>query len=210
MRKRIERADGDFMRTGLLIDRDGILNEDRGYEYVRRWEEFEFIPGVLEVMARIRGLKIPVAVVTNQSCIGKGLVSAEDVERIHARMLEEIERSGGRIEKVYLCPHVEEDRCECRKPKPGLIRQACSELDLDPARSFFVGDSARDIEAGRAAGLATILVRTGKGLGARRFSPRYALSPVYLRKWVVSHMQTGIFRWPCVWGDAGVLFRLTG
>ncbi len=185
------------MRPGLLIDRDGILNEDRGYEYVRRWEEFEFIPGVLEALARIRGLEIPVAVVTNQSCIGKGLVSAEDIEQIHARMLEEVERSGGRIEKVYLCPHVEEDRCECRKPKPGLVRRACSELDLDPARSFFAGDSARDIEAGRAAGLATILVRTGKGMEelprarAARLEPDYifdnlAQTAEFLAQWVRS------------------------
>ena len=185
------------MRPGLLIDRDGILNEDRGYEYVRRWEEFVFIPGVLEALARIRGLEIPVAVVTNQSCIGKGLVSAEEVDRIHARMLEEIERSGGRIEKIYLCPHVEEDRCECRKPKPGLIRRACSELDMDPARSFFAGDSARDIEAGRAAGLATILVRTGKGAEelprarAARLEPDYlfdnlAQTAEFLAQWVRS------------------------
>lgn len=197
MRKRIERVERAFMRTGLLIDRDGILNEDRGYEYVRRWEEFEFIPGVLEALARIHRLEIPVAVVTNQSCIGKGLVSMEEVDRIHTRMLEEVERSGGRIEKVYLCPHMDEDQCECRKPKPGLIRRACGELDLDPARSFFAGDSMRDIEAGRAAGLATILVRTGKGVEelpraqAAHLEPDYvfdslAQSAEFLDRWVRS------------------------
>jgi D-glycero-D-manno-heptose 1,7-bisphosphate phosphatase len=180
-----------------LIDRDGILNEDRGYEYVKRWEEFEFIPGVLEALAQIHRLGMPVAVVTNQSCIGKDLVSAEEVDRIHARMLEEVERSGGRIEKVYLCPHLDEDQCECRKPKPGLIRRACTELNLDPARSFFAGDSARDIKAGRAAGVATILVQTGKGVEelprarAAHLEPDYVFDSLaqtadFLARWVRS------------------------
>ncbi len=152
-----------FEPTAVFVDRDGIINEDRGYAYVKAWDEFVFLPGVKETFARLAEWGIPVIVVSNQSCVGKGLVRAEQVEEIHERMVAEIEQAGGRILGVYVCPHTDEDACGCRKPAPGLLIQAAGDLGVDLRRSFVVGDSVRDLEAGRQVGAHTVLVKSGKG-----------------------------------------------
>jgi len=158
-----QEGDVDFQRTAVFIDRDGVINEDRGYDYVKSWEEFRFLPGVKETFARLEQDGIPVIVVSNQSCVGKGLVLAEQVEAIHERMVEAIEEAGGRVRAIYVCPHTDEDECACRKPAPGLLIQAAGDLGVDLRRSFVVGDSLRDIEAGWQVGARTVLVKTGKG-----------------------------------------------
>jgi histidinol-phosphate phosphatase family protein len=145
------------------MDRDGVINKDRGYDYTRSWEDFIFLPGVKETLALLHEMHVPVVVITNQSCIGKGLVSREAVDDIHARMMEEIEKSGGHIGGVYLCPHTDDDRCDCRKPLPGLILEAARDLDADLGNSLMVGDSMRDIQAGQNAGTHTAIILSGKG-----------------------------------------------
>jgi len=157
------KAVSDFERSVVFVDRDGVINEDRGYEYVKSWDEFVFIPGVKETFARLEEQGVPVIVVSNQSCVGKGLVTAGQVEEIHERMAEEIERAGGRVLGVYVCPHTDEDECVCRKPSPGMLIQAAGDFGVDLRRSFVVGDSVRDLEAGRQVGARTVLVLSGKG-----------------------------------------------
>jgi D-glycero-D-manno-heptose 1,7-bisphosphate phosphatase len=148
--------------AAVFLDRDGVINKDRP-DYVRSWEEFEFLPGVLEALRVLAAGPHQVVVVSNQSGIGRGLVSRETVDEIHARMTEAVRRSGGRIDAVYYCPHRPDEDCPCRKPRPGLILKAARELDIDLAGSWLVGDDLRDLESAVAAGVRPVLVRTGHG-----------------------------------------------
>lgn len=170
----------DRLKPALFVDRDGVINEDRGYNYVKRWEEFVFLDGVKETLAQVNSQGIPVVLITNQSCIGKGLVSAETVAGIHQRVKEEIERAGGALAGVYVCPHTDEAECACRKPRPGLLLQAARDLQLDLRRSVFVGDSMRDMEAGRRAGVWTALVQSGKGAQQLELARESGLMPDFV------------------------------
>jgi D-glycero-D-manno-heptose 1,7-bisphosphate phosphatase len=149
-------------KAAVFLDRDGVINRDRP-DYVKSWEEFEFLPGVLEAFRALASGPHQVVVVSNQSCIGRGLVSRETVEEIHARMTEAVRWSGGRIDAVYYCPHCPDEDCPCRKPRPGLILRAARELDIDLAASWLIGDDLRDLETAKAAGVRPVLVRTGHG-----------------------------------------------
>ena len=145
----------------VFLDRDGVINELPGRErYVRRWEAFKFREGALAMLAELRALGYRLVVITNQQGVGKGLIEPEELGRIHANMKAEIERHGACIDGLFCCPHLEAEGCDCRKPKPGLIFNALAALDyeVDLEGSWFVGDSARDVRAGQAAGLRTLLV----------------------------------------------------
>jgi histidinol-phosphate phosphatase family protein len=146
----------------IFLDRDGVINEDR-MDYVKSWEEFRFINGVRRALKKIRQAGIQVAVITNQSVIGRGLVTEGELSVIHGRMVRAVEKSGGRIAKIYYCPHHPEDHCRCRKPRIGLLKKAAQELDLDLTKCVFVGDTLKDIQAGNRAGCRTLLVQTGQG-----------------------------------------------
>lgn len=151
------------MGGAVFLDRDGVINVDRP-DYVKAWSEFEFLPGTLEALRALAAGPLPVFVVTNQACIGRGLVAAETIEDIHRRMRETAAAAGGRIDGVYCCPHAPGDGCACRKPRPGLLQAAAAEHGLDLAASWLVGDNRSDLEAAEAAGVGRrILVRTGKG-----------------------------------------------
>jgi D-glycero-D-manno-heptose 1,7-bisphosphate phosphatase len=139
----------------VLLDRDGTVNRDSP-TYIKSWEEFEFLPGALEAIRRLTTLGLPLVVVTNQAAIGRRLVSAEVVASINARMAGEIERHGGRVQRIYVCPHVADDQCLCRKPRPGLLLVAKEELGLDLARCYLIGDRPSDIQAGQAVGSTTV------------------------------------------------------
>jgi len=146
----------------VFLDRDGVINRDRR-EYVRRWAEFQFLPGVLEAFRLLAPLPYRIIVVTNQSAIGRGFIDRSVVENIHRLMIAEIAGAGGRVDAVYYCPHAPEAGCDCRKPRPGLFLQAASDWQLDLETSWAIGDSARDIAAASAIGVRGILVRTSHG-----------------------------------------------
>jgi D-glycero-D-manno-heptose 1,7-bisphosphate phosphatase len=148
--------------AAVFLDRDGVINRNRD-DYVKSHEEFEFLPGVLRALGALARRRWPVVVVSNQSAIGRGLVAASTVEAIHGWMMERVRRAGGRLAAVRYCPHAPAARCVCRKPRPGLLLAAADELNLDLARSYFVGDALSDLEAARAAGCTPVLVRTGRG-----------------------------------------------
>jgi D-glycero-D-manno-heptose 1,7-bisphosphate phosphatase len=146
-----------------LLDRDGVIIENRA-DYVRRWSDVAIYPQALAALARLHEGGFPVALVTNQSVVGRGLMSLEDAEEINRRLVLAIERAGGRVEGVFMCPHAPDEGCSCRKPQPGLVRQAAEALDIDLLRSALIGDALSDLAAGRAAGVGwTALVRTGRG-----------------------------------------------
>ena len=138
-------------KAAVFLDRDGVINRDRS-DYVKTWEEFEFLPGVLEAFRLLAPSPHRVVVVSNQSAIGRGLVSRETVEEIHARMTEAVRRGGGRIDAVFYCPHRPDEDCLCRKPRPGLLLQAARELDIDLPASWLIGDDRRDLGERRGSG----------------------------------------------------------
>lgn len=145
----------------VFLDRDGVINKPPAAPgWVMRWKGFRFARGALEALRRLHEHGFTVVVVSNQSCVRRGLTTFDNIRQINARMVEAVAEAGGEIAGVYVCPHIDGDLCECRKPKPGLIDQAASELALDPARAFLVGDSERDVLAGQARGCTTLFVKT--------------------------------------------------
>lgn len=145
----------------LLLDRDGTLNVERA-DYVRTPAELVLLPGVLQAMARFATWRVPVLVVTNQSCVGRGLVTPEMLGAIHDRLREEVEAAGGRIDAFFVCPHRPDEGCTCRKPAPGLLLQAAAAFGLDLRRCVLVGDSDADLLAADAAHCPAIFVGTGR------------------------------------------------
>lgn len=147
----------------LLVDRDGVLNQDYVGDYVKRWEDFKFLPGVLPALARLNQAGMRTLLISNQAGIGDGAYKKEQLDDITRRMLEEIRKAGGEIADVFYCLHGKEAGCDCRKPKTGLFKQARSRWPFEPAETFFIGDKLSDILAGRNFGLRTLMVMTGYG-----------------------------------------------
>ncbi|MBI2921170.1 MAG: HAD-IIIA family hydrolase [Planctomycetes bacterium] len=152
----------------VFLDRDGVLCEDRA-DYVKSWAEWRWVPGALEGAAALARAGRRLVVITNQACVGRGLVVPAMLADIHGRMTAELAAAGAPLAGLYVCPHAPEAGCECRKPKPGLLLRAAQELEIDLAASAFVGDALRDREAAEAAGVGTfLLVLTGQGSESAR------------------------------------------
>lgn len=149
-------------QRAIFLDRDGVININR-VDHVRTWQEFVFEEGSLKALARLGATDFRIFIITNQAAIGRGLVARETVEEIHARMIHEIERVGGRIDRVYYCPHKPEDNCDCRKPSPGMLWRGRDDFELDLAHSFLIGDWIDDVRAAQGAGVTPFLVQTGRG-----------------------------------------------
>ncbi len=147
----------------LFVDRDGVLNQDYVGDYVKRWEDFKFLPGVLPALEQVKQAGMKAIIISNQAGIGDGVYKKEQLDDITRRMLDEIQKAGGEIADIFYCLHGKEAGCECRKPKPGLFKQARSRWPFEPAATFFIGDKLSDIQAGRDFGLRTIMVMTGYG-----------------------------------------------
>ncbi len=157
------------LRRAVFLDRDGTLLDEVGY--LARPEDLRLLPRAALGVARLNRAGIPVVVVTNQSGIARGLFGEAELAAVHARLHEVLAREGARLEAILHCPHHPEEglpplrrACECRKPAPGLLLQAARLHGLDLASSWTIGDSQRDLEAGRRAGVpGRVLVLTGKG-----------------------------------------------
>lgn len=151
------------MQPAVFLDRDGVIIENNP-NYIRSWDEVKFIPGALDALAQMKDLRYKIVLVTNQSAVGRGIISAELAVRINLRLADEIRLAGGRIDGIYMCPHSPDDHCQCRKPEPGLLIRAAEELGIELVQSMIIGDALSDLQAGQAAGLQRlILVRTGRG-----------------------------------------------
>tara|TARA_B100001758_G_C18389104_1_gene601820 strand:+ start:264 stop:764 length:501 start_codon:yes stop_codon:yes gene_type:complete len=143
----------------LFLDRDGVINKKLEGRYVQNFSEFEFIEGSLEAISELSNLFNRILVVTNQQGISKGIMSDIELNNLHIEMMKRIEKSGGKIDKIYYCPHLKELDCTCRKPNPGMIQQAVldfPEIIID--NSYLIGDSNSDIEAGKSMNLNTVKV----------------------------------------------------
>ena len=140
----------------LFLDRDGVINHQIIDGYVTSIQEFEFINGVFSAINKLNNIFSRIIVVTNQQCIGKGIITHEEVKKIHEFMLINIKNNGGKIDAVYYCPHLVSDNCFCRKPLTGLFIKAKDEYpEIKFEKSFMVGDSISDIEAGEKLNLNT-------------------------------------------------------
>jgi D-glycero-D-manno-heptose 1,7-bisphosphate phosphatase len=149
-------------RKLVILDRDGVINVDSD-AYIKSPDEWIAIPGSLEAIARLNQAGYRIAVATNQSGIGRGLFDTAALNAMHVKMHRLAAAVGGRIDAVFFCPHTAQDHCDCRKPKPGMLKMIAERFEVDPEGTAVVGDSLRDLQAGAALGFPTHLVRTGKG-----------------------------------------------
>jgi D-glycero-D-manno-heptose 1,7-bisphosphate phosphatase len=152
----------------VFLDRDGTLIQECGY--LSRLEALSIFPWTGDALRLLTRAGFKTVVISNQSAIARGIIDEPFLHELHRTMDARLAPSGGRIDRYYYCPHLADAKieryrqaCRCRKPGPGLIEQACREMDLDPARSVMVGDRWLDIACGRAAGTRTVLVKTGHG-----------------------------------------------
>jgi D-glycero-D-manno-heptose 1,7-bisphosphate phosphatase len=150
----------------VLLDRDGVINRRIPRGYVTSWEQFEFLPRALNALRLLKDAGYTVLVISNQACVGKGLLAPHQLDSITKRFLIEVALSGGSITQVYYCTHVAEDHCDCRKPRPGLLHRARIEHGFLPEETFFVGDTHDDFLAALEAGCRPILIGTELSLQA--------------------------------------------
>jgi len=146
----------------IILDRDGVINHDSD-AYIKGPDEWHPIPGSLEAIARFTKAGYRIAVATNQSGVGRGLFDLATLAAIHAKMHQAVAEAGGRIDAVFFCPHAADSRCDCRKPKPGMILEILRRYGAEPVGITVVGDSLRDLQAAAAVGCRPVLVLSGKG-----------------------------------------------
>lgn len=146
----------------VILDRDGVINHDSD-QFIKSPDEWRPIPGSLEAIARLNQWGFRVVVATNQSGVGRGLFDMDTLNAIHEKMHKAVMAAGGRIDAVFFCPHASEAKCECRKPKPGMLREIEARYNTPLAGVPSVGDSLRDLQAAVEVGAHPYLVLTGKG-----------------------------------------------
>ena len=144
----------------VFLDRDGTIIRDPEDERVDAEEKIELFPDSIEALRYLAKHQYAVILITNQAGIAEGRINQKDFERINGKVIEMLSESGVQVLKTYMCPHGPEDGCECRKPKPTMIKEALKEFDLNPERVYMVGDRESDIMAGISAGTKTVLVQT--------------------------------------------------
>jgi D-glycero-D-manno-heptose 1,7-bisphosphate phosphatase len=147
----------------ILLDRDGVLNHESD-KYVKSPDELIMIDGAAAAVARINRAGIPVALCTNQSAVGRGIIDLAMLEHIHAKLRAELARAGGRIDEIYFCPDPPGMPSTCRKPLPGMLQAALRRFDVAAANAPMIGDQLRDLQAAAAIGCPRHLVRTGNGV----------------------------------------------
>ena len=146
----------------IVLDRDGVINHDSD-QFIKSPEEWRPIPGSLEAIARLHHAGFRVVVATNQSGVGRGLYDMATLNAIHEKMHKAIAQAGGRLDAVFFCPHTADSRCECRKPRAGMLHEIGNRFSVDMAGVPCVGDGLRDLQAADAVGGQPMLVLTGKG-----------------------------------------------
>jgi D-glycero-D-manno-heptose 1,7-bisphosphate phosphatase len=184
------------MQSAIFLDRDGVIIRNR-HTYIRSLGQISFYRSSLSALAKLSRLPTRLIIVTNQSAIGRGLLSPEDAERINRFIMDKIESCGGRIDGLFMCPHHPQIACDCRKPAPGLLQQAAHDLDIDLRESVMIGDALSDLQAGQNAGVRqTILLLTGRGLAQSRMPGASSLKP-FLTYRSLAHAASHVKVW---WG----------
>ena len=147
----------------VILDRDGVINRD-SREFVKSVDEWIPLPGSISAIADLCRAGYTVTVASNQSGLARGLLDRNALRAMHRKLRRLVSAKGGRIDRIVVCPHGPDDGCDCRKPKPGLLRRIARYYGAELTRVPVIGDSLRDLQAARAAGARAILVRTGSGL----------------------------------------------
>jgi D-glycero-D-manno-heptose 1,7-bisphosphate phosphatase len=161
----------------IFLDRDGVINKDTGY--IHKIQDFEFIDGVFEACQYFQSIDYKIIIITNQSGIGRGYYSENDFEKINNWMLNEFEQKGISILDVFHCPHLPSSKCNCRKPKPGMILKAQSKYNIDMNNSWLIGDKEDDIIAANNAGIyKTILVKSENKTNEIKSNTKYILDSI--------------------------------
>lgn len=172
----------------VILDRDGVLNrEAEGGGYILGPAQFHWLPGALDALAILRRAGVYLTVATNQSGVGRGLMTLAQLEAVHHRMRSEAAGHGAPLDAVLFCPHSPNDGCACRKPAPGLIREALARSGFSAEESIVVGDDQRDLEAASGAGVHAVLVRTGKGRRTELSLPPGREIPIYDDLYQLAH-----------------------
>ena len=146
----------------IVLDRDGVINHDSD-QFIKSPDEWRPIPGSLEAIARLNHAGYRVVVATTQSGVGRGLLDFSTLSAIHDKMHRALAHVGGRVDAIFYCPHTAESRCECRKPKAGMLREIGVRFNVDLTGVACVGDGLRDLQAAQTVGAQPMLVLTGKG-----------------------------------------------
>jgi D-glycero-D-manno-heptose 1,7-bisphosphate phosphatase len=168
------------MFPAIFLDRDGVIIENRS-DYVRQWSHVTVLPKAIDALSGLKREGFKIVIVTNQSAIGRGLMTFEDAQMINERLVATIKENGGWVDAVFMCPHKPEDNCQCRKPQPGLLLQAAQNFSLDLQSSWMVGDAWTDLLAGQSAGVeGRIMVRTGRGAVQLLQTPLDEIKPYFV------------------------------
>jgi len=150
-------------RKTIFLDRDGVINEEKK-DYVKNLKEFKIIDGSLQAIKLLKNNNFRVIIITNQSAINRGLLSVEKLNEIHDFLKNKLLDLDTTLDGIYFCPHTPNENCMCRKPKPGLLQQAISELDINVKDSLMIGDSQTDIDAANKIGCKSILLNKNQNL----------------------------------------------
>ncbi|OGY52170.1 MAG: hypothetical protein A3J59_03390 [Candidatus Buchananbacteria bacterium RIFCSPHIGHO2_02_FULL_56_16] len=149
----------------IFLDRDGVINKKAPKaDYVKRWAEFEFLPGAIEALQQLQQHGYELIIISNQAGVARKMMTEEDLETIHHHMKQTLAEQGVTVRAIYHCPHGWNDSCGCRKPKPGMFFQAAHDHAIDLTKTIFIGDDERDQAAGDAAGCQTLLVTSDRDL----------------------------------------------
>ncbi len=162
----------------IVLDRDGVINEARD-DVIKETQDFVPIEGSLEAIARLSQNHYRVVVITNQSGIAHGLLTVDDVGKVHSHMQQLVASFGGRIDAILFCPHAPDDDCSCRKPKPGMLHDLMERLNIDLNDVPLVGDSLRDLQTAMVVGATPVLVKTGHGAATLEENKRLDNVEVY-------------------------------
>ena len=154
------------LKRAVFIDRDGTIIEE--VDRLTRIEEIKLIQGTAEAIKKLNNAGFLTVVITNQSVVGRGMISVKELQKIHQKLLNDLKNQNAIIDAIYFCPHIPEDNCECRKPKTGLIKKAVNDLSIDLCSSFFIGDNLKDMLLAKDAGIKGLLVRTGYGINVEK------------------------------------------
>lgn len=146
----------------IVLDRDGVINHDSD-QFIKSPDEWRAIPGSIEAIARLNHAGYRVVVATNQSGIGRGLFDMAMLNSIHEKMVKTLAQAGARLDAIFFCPHTGDSRCECRKPRPGMLVEIGKRFNAELTEVPCIGDSLRDLQAAQAVGAQPMLVLTGKG-----------------------------------------------
>lgn len=150
----------------IFLDRDGVINKDPGgwtkFNYVTELKDFHFLPGSLEALKLLCRNGYRIIIVSNQGGIAKGYFTKERLAEVNQLMLDKVRAAGARIEEAFYCVHKDDDNCDCRKPKTGMLETAIKKYSIRPRETYFIGDSFVDVEAGCRLGMRTVFVLSGK------------------------------------------------